>query len=92
VIFPGIWIGRECSITWPPTGAHFTPRDIFIWGFAKDYVYTVKTRNLADLKERTQEITEQVSKDKSMLQRARQEFECRLEKRTATNSARVETY
>ena len=40
--FPNRWIGRLCSIKYPPCSPNLTPPDFFFWGMLKDSVYSKK--------------------------------------------------
>lgn len=50
-ILPNKWIGRRGPIEWPPRSPDLTPLDFFLWGYLKSQVYTIKPRNVQELKE-----------------------------------------
>jgi hypothetical protein len=51
-IFPGRYFGREISALWQLRSPDQTSLDFFSWIFAKNYIYVLKIRNLAHLKEK----------------------------------------
>lgn len=46
------WIGRNGPIQWPPRSPDLSPLDYFIWGRAKELVYTEEILNIEQLKEK----------------------------------------
>lgn len=53
--FPDSWIGRGGPIPWPARSPDLTPVDFFVWGRAKELVYTTEISTRAELIERIQE-------------------------------------
>lgn len=51
-VFPNSWIGRDGPIPWPARSPDLTPLDFYIWGRAKDLVYTTEVASREDLAER----------------------------------------
>lgn len=48
--FPNAWIGRHpAPIPWPPRSPDITPLDFYVWGRAKDLVYTTEVLSQEDL-------------------------------------------
>lgn len=54
---------RGGPITWLPRSPDLTPCDFFLWGYAKDIVYSQKIRDVANLKERIYEALSSVTGD-----------------------------
>lgn len=53
--FPESWIGRDGPIPWPPRSPDLTPVDFFVWGRAKELVYShVEISTREELIERIQ--------------------------------------
>ena len=50
--FPDMWIGRRGPIDWPPRSPDLTPMDFWLWGMIRDQVYSEKSSNLQELKEK----------------------------------------
>lgn len=50
--FPGSWIGRDGPIPWPPRSPDLTPLDFFVWGRAKELVYTTEITTKEELLQR----------------------------------------
>jgi len=46
------WIGRNGPTEWPPRSPDLTPLDFYVWGRAKDLVYTEEIQNIDHLKDR----------------------------------------
>ena len=44
------WIGRRCTIEWPPRSPDLTPCDFSLWGIVKDCVYAQNPRSMNHLK------------------------------------------
>jgi hypothetical protein len=74
--FPGLWIGRGGTTAWPPASPDLTPLDFFEWGFIKDFVYSRKVRDVADLIQRIIEAVELITRH--MLINTWQELENRF--------------
>jgi hypothetical protein len=72
-----IWIDRGGPITWPPKSPDLTPLDSFLWGYAKNIVYQVKTNDLQHLNARTRDTVAMVTP--SMLQATWNEVEHHLD-------------
>lgn len=47
--FPNSWIGRGGPIPWPPRSPDLTPLDFYVWGRAKDLVYTTEVSTREEL-------------------------------------------
>jgi hypothetical protein len=52
------WIGRRCTIDWPPRSPDLTPMDFSVWGIIQNEVYSVKIRDVEHLKERIEWVFE----------------------------------
>lgn len=50
--FPGSWIGRDGPIPWPARSPDLTPLDFFVWGRAKELVYTTEISTREELIQR----------------------------------------
>lgn len=50
--FPGNWIGRDGPIPWPARSPDLTPVDFFVWGRAKELVYTTEINTREELLQR----------------------------------------
>lgn len=50
--FPERWIGRDGPWPWPPRSPDLTPMDFFVWGRAKELVYTTEIRTKDELVQR----------------------------------------
>jgi len=48
--FPGMWIGRQGPIEWPPRSPDLTPLDFFLWGYIRHRIFTVPPVDIDDLK------------------------------------------
>ena len=48
--FPGNWIGRSGSISWPPRSPDITPLDYYLWGKVKADVFTRKPQTVEQMK------------------------------------------
>lgn len=64
--FPESWIGRDGPIPWPARSPDLTPVDFFVWGRAKELVYTTEISTKEQLIERIQSAF-QVMKQEMML-------------------------
>lgn len=42
-VYPGRWIGRSGTISWPARSPDLNPLDFFYWGAVKEKVYVFKT-------------------------------------------------
>ncbi|XP_045448977.1 uncharacterized protein LOC123657478 [Melitaea cinxia] len=51
-VFPNSWIGRDGPIPWPPRSPDLTPIDFYVWGRAKELVYTEEIQSRDHLRER----------------------------------------
>lgn len=47
--FPNSWIGRGGPIPWPPRSPDLTPVDFYVWGRAKELVYTTEVASRDEL-------------------------------------------
>ena len=89
--FPMRWIGRSGPMTWSPRSPDLSPLDYFVWGFLKDRVYQVQSKNLEELKQRIQpQCCGEISQ--AMMRNAVCSFRARLEKCIAVNGQSVEKY
>ena len=52
------WIGRNGPITWPARSPDLNPLDYYVWGRAKNLVYTEEIRDLEHLKRKIDEAFE----------------------------------
>lgn len=58
---PERWIGRGGPIAWPPRSPDLTPLDFFLWGYVKNYAFSVEIQSLSYMKERIKQAIEAVS-------------------------------
>lgn len=58
---PQRWIGRGGPISWPARSPDLTPLDFFLWGYVKNYVFSVEIQSLSHMKERIKQAIEAVS-------------------------------
>lgn len=65
--FPQRWIGRAGPIAWPPRSPDLTPLDFFLWGYMKDFVYSVQINTRERLLERIEEAALKVREKMSEL-------------------------
>ena len=49
------WIGRGGPIAWPPRSPDMTPMDFFVWGYLKEFVYSVRIDTMEQLENRIHE-------------------------------------
>jgi len=50
--FPGMWIGRNGPVEWPPRSPDLNPIDFYFWGHVKSEVYSTPVTNVDELWER----------------------------------------
>ena len=50
--FDGNWCGRSGPIIWPPNSPDLNPPDFFLLGFVKNDVYSQRTMDIDNLKEK----------------------------------------
>jgi hypothetical protein len=81
---------EEVLLPGPPRSPDLTPLDIFAWGFIKDFVYSRKVRDLADLRQRIIEAVELITRH--MLINTCHELEYHLDICRATTGAHIEVY
>jgi hypothetical protein len=48
--FPGLWVGHDGPIPWPPRSPDITPLDFFLRGYVKDIVYKTHVISFDELK------------------------------------------
>ncbi|XP_049937387.1 uncharacterized protein LOC126412052 [Schistocerca serialis cubense] len=63
VQFPQEWIGRRGAVEWRPRSPDLTPLDFYLWGHVKALVYSVKIRDLHNLKQRIVDACGQIQPD-----------------------------
>lgn len=86
--FPGQWIGRRGSLEWPPRSPHLSPLGYFYWGFLKSKVYETKPANINELKERTINVSNSITRE--MLAEVRNECYLRMEHYQVTGGRQFE--
>lgn len=59
--YPGRWIGRSGTISWPARSPDLNPLDFFYWGAVKEKVYHKPIEDLAELRTRIAEAVEFVN-------------------------------
>lgn len=59
--YPGRWIGRSGTISWPARSPDLNPLDFFYWGVLKEKVYSKPIENVADLRERISQAAEAIN-------------------------------
>lgn len=59
--YPGRWIGRSGTISWPARSPDLNPLDFFYWGAVKEKVYQKPIEDLAELRARIAEAGEFVN-------------------------------
>lgn len=59
--YPGRWIGRSGTISWPARSPDLNPLDFFYWGAVKEKVYSKFIENEAELRERITEAVDFVN-------------------------------
>lgn len=70
--FPLRWMGRGSpNMPWPPRSPDLTPCDFFLWGYLKSKVYTTRSADIPELKQRIRDAFQEVTVEmraKSMLE------------------------
>jgi hypothetical protein len=90
---PNRWIRRAGAadewVKWPPRSPDLTPRDFFLWGYAKERVFVPPLQlDIHELKLRITAAVETI--DRNMLERVWDELDYRLDICQVTNGAHIE--
>ena len=87
--FPGRWLGRRGPLEWPARSCDITPCDFFLWGWAKEEVYSRSPSNLEELEDTIRDVLTNIPPEflrKAMLE----EVPKRLQKLIERNGGYVE--
>ena len=87
--FPGRWLGRRGPLKWPARSCDITPCDFFLWGWAKEEVYSRSPSNLEELEDTIRDVLTNIPPEflrKAMLE----EVPKRLQKLIERNGGYVE--
>jgi len=88
--FPNTWIGRDGPTPWPPRSPDITPLEFFLWGYAKDKVFSSPVPDITNLKARITDAFVTITED--ILENTWREIGYRLDILRATKGAHVEVY
>ncbi|GBM16995.1 hypothetical protein AVEN_67192-1 [Araneus ventricosus] len=81
--FPQRWIGRGAVMAWPPPSPDITPLNFYLWGYAKQHVYSERINDINHLKQRITDVIHSVTP--GVLTRVWEELDYRLDVCRATN-------
>lgn len=59
--FPDCWIGTRGPVPWPARSPCLNPLDYFLWGYAKDMVYSRAVQNVQQLRQRVVEVFDSIT-------------------------------
>jgi hypothetical protein len=48
--FPGLWVGHDASLPWPPHSPGIKPLEFFLWVYIKHIVYKTPVTSCNELK------------------------------------------
>ena len=90
--FPGMWIGHNGPVAWPPRSPDLNPIDFYLWGHVKNEVYSTPVTNIDELWEPIVATFDAIRNRPGQLERIRESMMQRLNGTSYVILKRVQAY